>query len=111
MKTVYLAGKITGDPGYKEKFKKAEDYFLARDGFVPLNPAVLPAEGFEYAAYVRMSMAMLRECDAACFLPGWEDSPGARDEYDLAKMMRKEILFFDGSMTNQPDSFVKEFFA
>ena len=97
MKTVYLAGKITGDPAYKENFKAAEDYFTKLGGFVPLNPAVLPSEGFEYAAYIRMSMAMLKECDSICLLPGWKDSPGAKDELDVAKMMGKGIYFFDGA--------------
>lgn len=43
-RTLYLAGKITGDPYYFTKFynaqKKLEEY-----GFIVVNPALLPAEG------------------------------------------------------------------
>ena len=107
MKTVYLAGKITNDPDYKEKFKAAEDFLNEHGGFAVLNPAILPQEGFEYAAYIRMSMAMLKECQAACFLPGWKDSPGARDEFDLAKVQGIDIYFLEGGNLRKCNEYKK----
>lgn len=71
--TVYLAGKITGDPEYRAKFERAQRK-LENSGFIVINPAGLPSEGFAYEAYMRMSGAMLAECDAVCFLPDWMDS-------------------------------------
>ena len=59
--TVYLAGKITRDPEYKQKFEAA-CLELERAGYIVLNPATLPAAGFEYAAYIRISKAMMDEC-------------------------------------------------
>ena len=94
VKTVYLAGKITGDPKYRSKFRAAAQ-MLELSGFAVVNPATLPPSGFEYAAYIRMSAAMLVECEAVCFLNDWEDSAGARDEYELARVTGKEIFFFD----------------
>ena len=35
---IYIAGKITGDPNYREKFEKAEK-FLAGQGHSVMNPA------------------------------------------------------------------------
>lgn len=93
-KTIYLAGEITGDPNYKAKFKRAEKEFRERYGYIVLSPAVLP-EGFEYSAYMRMTAAMLSECEAVCFLPGWEDSPGARAELRQAVKEEKYIFYFD----------------
>ena len=90
-KTVYLAGKITGDAGYKEKFKKAQEA-MEFAGFVVLSPTILPEDGFTYNAYMRMTTAMLLECDAVCMLPGWKDSPGARCEYDRARQEGKEVM-------------------
>ena len=94
IKTVYLAGKITGDEKYRSKFRAAAT-MLEVAGFAVLNPATLPPEGFEYAAYMRMSAAMLIECDAACFLSDWKDSAGARDEHEMAKATGKDIFYFD----------------
>ena len=94
IKTVYLAGKITGDKKYKQKFKEAARA-LERAGFVVINPAMLPSVGFEYEAYIRMSVAMLLECEAVCFLSCWYYSPGARSEWGIAEAHGKEIFYFD----------------
>lgn len=44
-KTVYLAGKITGDPFYRSKFYEAQKK-LEEGGFIVVNPALLPSERF-----------------------------------------------------------------
>lgn len=92
-KTIYLAGKITGDPHYYIKFQEATCKLEAA-GFIVLNPAVLPPTGFTYEAYMRMSTAMLDECAAACFLPDWTDSNGAKYEFERAKAKDKHIFYF-----------------
>ncbi|MDO4564831.1 MAG: DUF4406 domain-containing protein [Clostridia bacterium] len=94
MRTIYLAGKITGDPGYKEKFGEAA-FELERRGWVVLNPAVLPPAGFSYDAYMRMSTAMLRECDCVCFLSDWTASAGAKQEMICAIHEGKVVVFYD----------------
>lgn len=66
-RTLYLAGKITGDPYYFTKFYNAQKK-LEEGGFIVVNPALLPAEGFTWEAYMRMSGAMLAECAEVCFL-------------------------------------------
>ena len=94
MKTVYLAGKITGDPNYYAKFHVAACE-LEEAGFTVINPAILPPVGFDYAAYIRMSAAMMDECEAVCFLSDWKDSGGAKLEHSRATGARKEIFYFD----------------
>lgn len=49
-RTLYLAGKITGDPYYFTKFYNAQKK-LEEGGFIVVNPALLPAEGFTWEAY------------------------------------------------------------
>ncbi len=73
--TVYLARKITGDPNYRQKFERARKC-LEAIGYIVLDPSVLPSEGFSWDAYMRMSRAMLVECEAICFLPDWTESTG-----------------------------------
>ena len=94
IKTIYLAGKITGDPNYKSKFEAARKE-LERAGFIVLDPSMLPSTGFEYDAYIRMSKAMLVECDAVYLLPDWKESKGAKQEYKTALARRMEIIFME----------------
>lgn len=91
--TVYLAGKITGDIFYRSKFHEAQ-IKLEEGGFIVVNPAILPSEGFTWEAYMRMTGAMLNECVAVCFLPDWMESKGARYEYGEAITKEKRIFFF-----------------
>lgn len=92
--TVYLAGKITGDPYFRSKFFEAAAK-LEEAGYVVMNPALLGAEGFSYDAYIRMSRAMQDECDAVCFLPDWVDSLGAQAEFGRAFARGQRIFFYD----------------
>ena len=75
---VYIAGKITGDPNYREKFQKAQDVLEAK-GFTVLNPLVLPG-GMTPADYMRICFAMIDSADAVFFLHDWASSKGARLE-------------------------------
>lgn len=92
-RTLYLAGKIMGDPYYFTKFYNAQKK-LEEGGFIVLNPALLPAEGFTWEAYMRMSGAMLNECAEVCFLPDWKESKGAKYEFGEAIAQNKPYFFF-----------------
>ena len=50
---VYLAGKITGDPNYREKFAAAAKKLEERAGVTVISPAVTP-EGLKKADYMRI---------------------------------------------------------
>ena len=94
-RTIYLAGKITGDPNYLDKFADAKWVLEAynKDAVV-LSSAILPREGFSYEAYIRMSRAMLDECVWVYFLPDWVDSDGAQAEYGRAVAKGKQVCLF-----------------
>ena len=89
---VYLAGKITGDPNYREKFAAAVKKLEERAGVTVISPAVTP-EGLKKADYMRICFAMLESADAAVFLPGWEDSPGAQLEKHWCEYVGKKMVF------------------
>lgn len=90
---VYIAGKITGDPDYREKFHAAEVRLRER-GYTVLNPAVLP-EGLTYEAYMRICLPMLEEAEAVYLLRGWRDSVGACTEQSRALQLGK-LIWYEG---------------
>lgn len=90
---VYLAGRISGDGGYRAKFADAE-MALRELGHVVLNPAMLP-NGLEYEAYMAIGNQMLLAADAICLLPDWQSSAGAQLERTVALQHRKRILHYD----------------
>lgn len=87
---VYIAGRITGDPRYREKFAEAEAA-LREVGHIPLNPAVLP-EGMEAEDYMRICTAMLDSADAIGLLGDWTSSPGAQLEMHYADYVGKKKM-------------------
>ena len=87
---IYIAGKITGDTGYRAKFGRAEER-LRKEGHIVLNPASLP-DGLRSEEYMQICSAMMGVADCVGFLPGWEDSPGAQLEYDWCKYVGKPMM-------------------
>lgn len=85
---VYIAGKITGDPGYRDKFAAVEIQ-LFHHGHTVLNPAELPS-GMSREDYMRICFAMIDVADAVVFLPDAEDSAGARLERAYCEYVEKE---------------------
>lgn len=87
---IYIAGKITGEPNYKEKFDIAATSLEAQ-GHIVLNPAELP-EGMLPADYMRICFAMIDTADAIYLLKGWYSSSGASIERNYAMYTGKSIL-------------------
>ena len=87
---VYIAGKITGDPGYRDKFAAAEMQ-LFWHGHTVLNPAELP-RGMSREDYMRICFAMIDVADAVVFLPDAAESAGARLEMAYCEYIEKEYV-------------------
>lgn len=87
---VYIAGKITGDPGYRDKFAAAEIQ-LGWQGHTVLNPAELPS-GMSREDYMRICFAMIDVADAVVFLPDATESAGARLERAYCEYVEKETV-------------------
>ena len=88
---VYIAGPITNDPKYKDKFYDAE-MALMSEGHTILNPSELP-RGLTNADYMRIDLAMIDVADIVAFLPGWEESQGASLENAYCQYTGKQTLY------------------
>jgi len=87
---IYIAGKINGDPGYREKFSAAAAKFKSTDSV--LSPAVLPGCMCN-ADYMHICFAMIDVADKVAFLPDWKDSEGAMLEHQHCRYTGKAIIY------------------
>ena len=93
MMKAYIAGKITRDSTYREKFQLWKKVFEAA-GFIVLNPAELP-EGMNSSDYMRICFAMMDCADVVAFLPDYSQSRGARLEFDWCHYTGKTTMFLE----------------
>lgn len=88
---VYISGKITGDPDYKQKFKRAEEA-LQRMGAAPINPARL-SEGLTKNFYLPVCLQMLLTADVVYLLDDWKESEGAKIEEAVARYQGIPVIY------------------
>lgn len=91
---IYIAGKITGDPNYREKFTEVAEELRQRGDSV-MNPACLSEDKeFSWDDYMAVASAMQQVCDATVLLPDWQDSKGARIELKTAENLGHKIYLW-----------------
>ena len=94
---IYLSGKITGTTDYMERFAtKQKD--VESKGYEVINPALIHSylpKSATWEEYMSLCYPMINMCDAIYFMDGWEDSKGAKIEYEYATRVNKAICFKD----------------
>lgn len=92
---VYIAGKITGTRDYKKRFADRA-YQLKNMGYDPVNPVPiieyhqnLENRLLSHDECMKILLPYLEDCEGINMLKGWEDSPGAREEYVFATTHNK----------------------
>ena len=85
---VYISGPISGTTDFKERFRVAAER-LTKLGIDFVNPAELykSMPGAAHADYIKVCKSMLGTCDVVMVLPGFNDSEGCMQEYELAKRL------------------------
>ncbi len=91
---IYIAGPMTGLPEFNYPAFFAAEEYLREHGAKVMNPAILPV-GFEHHEYMKIAIPMLETCEAVAFLPGWQQSKGARVEFTTAHHSSKLLLCLD----------------
>lgn len=96
-KTIYIAGKVTGEDRAEctAKFAEAQKAVEAL-GFEAINPIVVVGDwNTTWQKAMRSCIAILMHCDGMVILPDWQKSSGAIIERQLAQDL--EIPIFNYS--------------
>jgi len=73
-------------------FRDAEQV-LASQGHVPLNPGSIDGQpDWHWRDWMKPALAMLLSAEAIALLPGWEQSPGARLEWEVARQLDYPVV-------------------
>jgi len=84
-KRIYIAGPMTGLKDFnRDAFFDAAEYLTCVVGAaVVLNPGIEP-DGLKHDEYMAIGKLKLAMADAVAFLPGWQESKGAMEEFTEA---------------------------
>lgn len=92
---VYLAGPMSSYPLHNFPAFDAAAAALRAQGHEVVSPAETDrAHGFDpsdtvsekqYGLFLRRSLKAMLDCEAIALLPGWQQSRGARIEFEVAK--------------------------
>jgi hypothetical protein len=96
---VYLAGPMTGLPGFNFRaFDKARDE-LTHQGYDVISPADLERKrtSRSYSEALRDDIAHLVKCEAIYLLRGWQFSVGAKLELAVARTVGMRVMHEDGA--------------
>lgn len=92
MKSIYIAGPMSGKPDYGRRDFCAAESYLSAKGWIVVNPACLPI-GLAPGAYMPICLAMVQAADAVVLLNGWGKSHGAWLEAEYAKTQGKTLIY------------------
>lgn len=94
VRTIYLAGPMSGLPDYNFPAFHAAAKRLRSMGYTVINPAELDggdtSKPWDY--YMRRDIPMLLTAEAVAVLPGWEQSRGATLEVTIARALGMPVL-------------------
>ena len=97
---LYLAGPMTGLPGFNYAAFNAEATRLRALGYHVENPAenVHPVDQ-DWGGYMRVALAQMLTCEAVALLPNWQASRGALLENDIATQLGMPVC--DAAFINE----------
>lgn len=92
IKTLYIAGPMSGLPMNNYPLFNEIATVLRRCGYAVVNPAEFGAtEGASYVDLLRKDLRALLDCDGVCVLDNWWTSVGARNEVQVAGVLKMPV--------------------
>lgn len=91
--TYYLAGPMTGKPGFNYRaFEDHAAYYRGRNLEIKSPHEIHGGDtSKEYTFYIREGLKLLLDCNAMILLPDWRDSRGATLEEGIAHTLNMFI--------------------
>lgn len=89
---IYVAGPMTGLPGFNRPAFHAYAAQVEASGHIALNPAIFPL-GLTNPEYMELCRPMVAIADEIHMLPGWVNSEGAMMEHHWATCSGKVIRY------------------
>ena len=90
-KKYYLSGPMTGLPNYNRPAFNRMAKLLRSKGFKVENPAENP-EQESWEEHMDVAIAQLKTCNSIIMLQGWENSKGAKIEFETARKLGMLII-------------------
>ncbi|MBQ3801984.1 MAG: DUF4406 domain-containing protein [Treponema sp.] len=100
--TIYVVGKIGGNPDFRGDFARARDRLYRERWTRVITPDILSPLGLEYEQHITICNAMIDASEAVYLLGNWKTSPGAIREKFYAMSRNKVILFEEDEDEEQP---------
>lgn len=124
---IYIAGKITGDPNYREKFKAGayecetacfsamitplqlvmrKNKIMQFKTVCPTKFTLLgkPLTDYRWTVGMAVCLVKLLPCSFIYMLKDWQDSRGANVEHNVARFLGKRIVYQDPSTSTNPQT-------
>jgi hypothetical protein len=87
---IYIAGPMTGYPDCNYPEFHRVDEALRTAGYDVVNPASF-GEGRHYVDFIREDLRMMLDCHAVATLNNWWESVGARNEVQVAGVLKMPV--------------------
>lgn len=101
---IYLSGPMRNKPDLNIGLFDLVALELREGGHTVFSPAETFDRDYtkDFATYMREDYKAILEADRIVMLPGWQDSEGARLEYQVAKSLGLEISYYGNAYRGDP---------
>lgn len=101
---IYIAGRISGDAEFREKFERAERYLtehLEWKWWEVVNPVRECPDGWPWWRCMVRCLWLVAGCRWVAMLPDWNESRGARIEHCWARVLGKTVIYLPVASSQQ----------